>query len=137
MMSVIYYALGVFAPIISIFIMSNYGMFINRTVSNIPHDLLMNSIAILDEEENIYPYFIVDQLEDNLVSYFNSQLHNKVDCYYMSLYPFTKTDEGIFLDTSGMPQNVQLHFICDYYLDYKVDKKLVFSIDISGIVNYE
>ncbi len=129
----------IFATICSMFFVANKGMFIKRTFLNIPLIVFNESIIPIDENEDFNPHFDLDTLKENVIYFLNLNLKSQVDKYTISFYPYTYDEENekYYLNINNNIKNVQLHFVCKYFLTFKIDQYLCFSIKEKGVVKSE
>ena len=109
--------------------MSGIGNFVRRTFVEIPVQIVKASVAI-DATDEINPdiYFSETKLEDNVKNYLTTSLKNKVKTYKISFTYFNYKDNGQFdFETNGRAKFVQMHFICNYFLNYEIDEHLTFD----------
>ena len=139
-MAVFHFVNVIFVAICSMFFVSTKGMFVKRTFLNIPLTIFNSSIIPIDREENFNPHFDLDYLKENVIYYLNLNLKNQTYKYNISFFPYTYDEENekyyLNLDEDSI-KNVQIHFVCKYFLEFKVDQYLCYSIKEKGVFKSE
>ena len=117
--------------IFNIFNITYKGNEINRIVMNIPLNLLKNSIVIEEiTEDDFNAYFLKDEVEKDIKKYLNTSLKGKINEYNLSFFYYKYDSNDILIkDNSNKPINFQLHFHCNYYKNYDLNRYLKFRIE--------
>jgi hypothetical protein len=138
-MAVFHFVNVIFITICSMVLVTTKGMFVKRTFLNIPLKVFNKSVVVIDENENFNPHFDLDTLKENVTYFLNLNLKNHVDHYNISFYPYSFDDENekYYINIGNDIKNVQIHFICNYFLNFKVDQYLCFSLNEKGVIKSE
>lgn len=117
------------------------GMYVNRTFLNIPISLIESNVIeeeVEDDEQiSINYYFNQDNLKNDIKNYLTYNLKNKILNYKIG-FNFFNYDNGIVTEEveNSLCNGIQIHFITNYYLNYKINNYLLFHIE-KGIVYNE
>lgn len=129
--TIFFFITTIFLTIFSNFVIGLKGNYINRTFMDMPVNLIKSAVETNDSSSDEFSsYFNIEVLENNVNHYLVTSLNGKVDYYKISFFYF-KYDENkdLIFDLTNTPQNVQIHFNCDIYKNFALDKYLVFTIE--------
>lgn len=129
--TIFFFITTIFLTIFSNFVIGLKGNYINRTFMDMPVNLIKSAVETNDSSSDEFlSYFNIEVLENNVNHYLVTSLNGQVDFYKISFFYF-KYDENkdLIFDLTNTPQNVQIHFNCDIYKNFTLDKYLVFTIE--------
>lgn len=129
--TIFFFITTIFLTIFSNFVIGLKGNYINRTFMDMPVNLIKSAVETNDSSSDEFTsYFNIEVLENNVNHYLVTSLNGQVDSYKISFFYF-KYDENkdLMFDLTNTPQNVQIHFNCDIYKNFTLDKYLVFTIE--------
>ena len=109
------------------FFMMSYQMNgINRLVTNAPLSLFETAIDVYEINEETGPYFIKDDLEDNITYYFEYHMPRYVDSFKLYFYYYHVEDHSI--DMSNKPQAIDVTVSAVVVLNKKYQKTMFYEI---------
>ncbi len=141
MMQIPLFFIGTFTlTTLSLFNLGINGMFVNRTFLNMPISILdCNVLSIKTEENNeiiTNYYFDQDSLKEEVKNYLSNNLKSKVSNYKIGFNFFNYDEKIITEDVDFKKCNaVQMHFISNYYFNYKINSYISFYIEKGIIYN--
>ena len=99
---------------------------VHRTLFNIPISLFESSIPLVDDSPDPNLYFLKEQLEEKLNSYFASQLKKYVSNYSISYYYYNQEDDSICRD--DYCTSLEINLKASIVLNFEYDKTANFYI---------
>ena len=113
---------------IDLSVIGTKGGYINRTFKDLPLNIIKNNVVTNLVDEKVESYFSKETLELDVENYLNINLKNQVDHYQISYYYYFFNKQTISYDTSNKPKNVQIHFVCEFYITFTINQYLDFQI---------
>ena len=128
--SILYFSIAIVATSISVMNFSMNGMYISRTVLEMPNQVVEGSIEHFDDKGNNVLYFNKLKLRDNVKNYFNASLKGHIKEYKIGFAYYEIVNGNKEQIISDTPQNVSIRFMCTYnvgmkyenYLDYELER---------------
>lgn len=137
--SVIYFITTIVITISSIFMISIDGLYIKRTIVNMPISLVTSCVCEFNSTENINPYFDLDVLYEKLDNYLNKVLSSRCSYYTFSLFPYIIDNQNgykeYFFDEDNLNRNVKIDFKATYAAFINFSCSFRYEINDFGGVN--
>lgn len=99
---------------------------VHRTLFNVPISLFETSIPLINDSPDPNLYFMKEQLEEKLDSYFSSQLRKYVSSYKVSYYYYNREDSSICRD--DYCTSIEINLKAMVVLNFQYDKTANFYI---------
>ncbi len=129
--AIIFFSFLLLTSLTNVLGISVNGMSINRIFNNLPIGLITSAVSPLDSTGNVAPHFDRAALEKNVKNYLSKSLDPYIESYKISFRYFKVSDGEYVIDSSSLPQNVDIHFKCTYcayinfdgYRSFRIERK--------------
>ncbi|MFA7222861.1 MAG: hypothetical protein WC148_05025 [Bacilli bacterium] len=139
--TIFYFINVIFLTICSSFFVGTKGMYIRRTIVNIPLSLFNDAVIPINRNEEIDPHFDLYRVEENVNNYLIKSLKNSCDKYLIDFFPYKEeiVDDktNYYIDLSDEIKNIQIHFNCNYFVTFNIDTYVRVSINQKGVIKDE
>ena len=135
--TVLIFVMVIFITIISTFFVGFSGIYIKRSVINIPFYLIEKTIKKVDVNDNNLLVFDYENLEQSIDKYLSRILKDRCYEYKFKIWPYkyNENNEIVFNDDFSKIEHFQFHFKGFYFKNNYIETYATYSIKEKSIID--